>query len=200
MNKHPLACRAAGLALLGLLNAPLALAGAEPHLGEIFCGGWNFAPRGTAFAAGQLLPIAQNTALFSLLGTTYGGDGRTSFALPDLRGRVMVNAGQGPGLSAYDPGSPGGVESQSLTVAHLPAHAHQVTPQGSTADASVQSPAGNVPASKARTKFFGNATAGAAMAVAQTDAAGQGQPVSTMQPYLTTNCVIAITGIYPSRP
>src|SRR5262249_55020479 len=97
---------------------------AEPFLGEIRWVPYNFEPQGWAFCDGQLLPISQNTALFSLLGTTYGGDGRTTFALPDLRGRVSVHAGQGAGLSSYDLGSNGGAESVTLTSKQLPPHAH----------------------------------------------------------------------------
>jgi microcystin-dependent protein len=189
-----------GLALLGALSAPVVMAGDDQFLGEITCGAWNFAPHGTLLAQGQLLPIAQNTALFSLLGTTYGGNGVNNFALPDLRGRTMVNAGQGVGLSPMELGASGGVEAQSLSMAQLPAHAHLVAPLGSSLDASLQSPAGNVPASKVRTQFFAGATGGAAMAAAQTGPTGQGAPVNNMQPYVTTNCVIAIVGIFPSRP
>src|SRR5438132_384897 len=100
----------------------------EPFLGEIrmFCG--NFNPRGWALCNGQLLSIAQNTALFSILGTTYGGNGQTTFALPDLRGRVPVHPGQGPGLSMYNLGENGGAESVTLTAAQMPAHQHTVTP------------------------------------------------------------------------
>ena len=191
--------RAAGVALLSLLNVPLAFAGDDQFVGEIVCGAWNFAPHGTALAQGQLLPISQNTALFSLLGTTYGGNGTTNFALPDLRGRVMINAGQGPGLGQYDLGQMDGVESQSLALAQLPVHSHLVAPRASLQDAILQSPAGGVPANKVRTQFFATATAGAAMAATQTDSAGQGQPVNNMQPYLTMNCVIATVGIFPAR-
>src|SRR5712691_3143496 len=98
----------------------------DPFLGEIILVPYNFAPRGWAFCEGQLLPINQNTALFSLLGTTYGGDGRTTFALPDLRGRVPVGSGQGPGLSSYDLGSTGGDEAVTLAPSELPARSPAV--------------------------------------------------------------------------
>ena len=97
---------------------------ASPFIGQITLFAGNFAPRGWAFCNGQLLSIAQNTALFSILGTTYGGNGQTTFALPDLRGRVPVHAGQGPGLSNYDLGQQGGAESVTLTTAQMPAHTH----------------------------------------------------------------------------
>src|SRR3954464_14815480 len=99
---------------------------AEPFLGEICLYPYNFAPRGWAFCSGQILPIAQNTALFSLLGTTFGGNGQTTFALPDMRSRVPIHAGQGPGLSNYDLGQSGGTESVTLTVNELAAHNHMV--------------------------------------------------------------------------
>nr|WP_295078563.1 tail fiber protein [uncultured Roseateles sp.] len=191
---------ALALAAVCLLPAAPAVAGDEPILGEIMCGAWNFAPRGWALAQGQVLSISQNTALFSLLGTTYGGDGRSTFALPDLRGRAAINAGQGPGLSEYVLGQLGGAETTSLQASHLPTHSHQVVPLGSTQDASLQSPAGAVPASKARSQFFAAATPGAARAASRTDSAGQGQPINIMQPYLVMNCVIATQGVFPSRP
>lgn len=188
---------AAALAVL-LVSVP-ARAGDQDHIGQIVCGAWNFAPRGTMLAAGQLLPISQNTALFSLLGTTYGGDGRTTFALPDLRGRVIVGDGQGPGLANYDLGGAAGVEAQSLQPAQLPAHTHLIAARASSADATLVSPAGNVQASKQRSLFFAAPTAGANLAAGQTDSAGQGQPVGNMQPFLTINCVIAVQGIFPAR-
>ena len=100
--------------------------GVEPYIAEIVLFGGNFAPRGWAFCDGSLLSIAQNTALFSLLGTTYGGNGQTTFALPDLRGRVAIHAGQGPGLTPRDLGESFGTEQVTLTVAQLPAHSHSV--------------------------------------------------------------------------
>jgi microcystin-dependent protein len=98
----------------------------EPFIGQIILVPYNFAPRGWAFCNGQLLPIAQNTALFSLLGTTFGGNGQTTFALPDLRGRVPISSGQGPGLQDYDLGQVGGSETQTLTVSEMPIHTHQL--------------------------------------------------------------------------
>lgn len=200
MNKKNHIGRGAGLLLSALLAAPMAQAGDQPYVGEIVCGAWNFAPSGWAFADGRLVPISQNTALFALLGTQYGGDGRSTFGLPDLRGRAMVNAGEGPGLSPYVQGQKSGVEAVQLTAVNLPAHTHLVTRGASSLDASQQSPAGNVPAAKARTTLYSGATAGANLAAGQTDATGQGQPVSTMQPFVTLNCVIAVQGIFPSRP
>ena len=189
----------AACALAGLCAVPASWAGDEPYLGEIICGAWNFAPRGTLDANGATLSLSQNTALFSLLGTTYGGDGRSNFQLPDLRGRAMLGAGHGPGLSLYDLGQVSGVEAQTLFINQMPAHAHLVTPRGSSADASLASPAGAVPANKGRTSYFAAATAGASMASVSSASAGGGQPVSTMQPFVTITCVIATQGIFPPR-
>jgi microcystin-dependent protein len=189
----------AALGLAGALQSLPAAAQSEPLLGQIMCGAWNFAPRGWALLNGQLLPIAQNTALFSLLGTTYGGNGQTTFALPDLRGRVPMHWGQGPGLSSRDLGESGGTETNTLSVAQLPPHAHTVAPLGSNNDATAVSPAGKVPAAKARTTLYTDPVNLVAQAPTTTSAAGGGQPVNNVQPYLTFTCVIAVEGIYPSR-
>lgn len=182
------------------LLAPAAHAQAEPFLGQIMCAGFNFAPRGWAFADGSLLPIATNTALFSLLGTTYGGDGRTTFALPDLRGRVIIGAGQSPGTSGRALGERGGSETQFIAVNQLPPHSHTVTPQASSQDASSISPAGKAPATKARTTLYADPTPGTNMAPSTTSVTGAGQPLSVMPPFTTFSCFIATEGIFPSRP
>lgn len=181
-----------------------------------------------AFCNGQLLPIAQNTALFALLGTTFGGDGRTTFALPDLRGRVPISSGQGPGLQNYDLGQVGGSESATLTASELPihthqlpahthqapAHTHQVT--ALTDSASTGIPTANLPASTPRgTTLYAppstNTTTMAAemiqsggaldtsAAAPLVQAAGGGQPFEIRDPYLTLNYCIALEGIFPSR-
>src|SRR5580765_2224056 len=125
---------AAALSLMSLHGVASAQA-SDPFLGQIMCAGFNFAPRGWAELNGQLLPIAQNTALFSLLGTQYGGNGQTTFALPDMRGRV---------LTLRDQGESGGTETVTLTNGQLPVHTHTVTPQGSPADATLVAPANGV--------------------------------------------------------
>jgi microcystin-dependent protein len=177
---------------------------------------YNFAPLGWAFCAGQLLPIAQNTALFSLLGTTYGGDGVQTFALPDLRGRVPVGAGQGPGLSNYSLGQTAGSENVSLTVNEMPAHTHPIalnnlaaTANARNAAGNSQTPVGNLPAVEAAgvTATYSNAPANAVMApgaisvtgTATAGAIGGGVPVSILSPYQTFNYCIALQGIFPSR-
>lgn len=191
-------------ALLGLVAtlglAQQAQAQAEPFIGQTMCAGFNFAPRGWAALNGQLLSIAQNTALFSLLGTTYGGDGRTTFGLPDMRGRVMVHGGQGPGLTPRSLGEMSGTENQTLSAANMPAHSHSVAPVAGSGDANSISPTGKAPATKARTTLYADPTPGNTMAATQSSVAGGSQPFNNMQPFVTVNCFIAVEGIFPSRP
>ena len=168
----------------------------EPLLGMIQLFGYDWAPTGWARCDGQLLSISQNTALFSLLGTTYGGDGRTTFALPDLRGRAPVHDGQGPGLSSRNLGEVYGHETVTLTTGQLPAHTHGV--QGSATAAS-KSPSGAVPAYNDQGSAYG-APDGTAMATNMTQPTGSSQPVDTIPPVLAMNYCIAVEGIYPSRP
>lgn len=183
-----------------LHTAPASAQGAgDAFLGQIMCGAWNFAPRGWALANGQILPINQNQALFSLLGTNYGGNGQTTFALPDLRGRAAVHMGQGPGLSNYDLGQTGGTETNTILASQMPAHAHTVAPLASNNDATSVSPAGKVPAAKARTTLYADPTNLVAQAATTTSVAGGSQPVNNLQPYLTLTCLIALQGIFPSR-
>jgi microcystin-dependent protein len=177
--------------------ARTAKAQAEPFLGQIAIVPYNFAPIGWAFCQGQLLSIAQNTALFSLLGTTYGGDGRSTFGLPDLRGRVPVGQGQGPGLSVIELGQVGGAESVTLTVAQLPAHSHPL--MASTLEAAVVSPTGSVLGSKARVPLYSGASDLTTMAPASIGETGGNQPVPVRDPYLGLNYIIALQGIFPSR-
>jgi microcystin-dependent protein len=172
---------------------------AEPFLGQITCFGFNFAPRGWLPADGRLMSISQNSALFSLLGTMYGGNGVNTFALPDLRGRVVIGAGQSPGQSFYVQGQAGGAESVNLSVNNLPPHAHTVSPAGSSGDATDISPAGKAPATKARTTLYANPTPGTNLAATTTSSVGAGTPVPTLPPYLALNCAIAVQGIFPAR-
>jgi len=194
-------CRA--LALLPLVAAlahPVAAdAQAEPFIGQIMCGVWNFPPRNWMPLDGQLLPISQYQALFSLIGTTYGGDGRSSFALPDLRGRLPMHRGQGPGLTDRLLGTAGGSEQMTLKTSQLPAHSHQVAPLASSDDATAVSPAGKVPATKARTTLYAEPGHLVSQMATTTSAVGANEPVDKLQPYLTFNCVIAVAGIYPTR-
>jgi microcystin-dependent protein len=170
----------------------------EPFLGQINIFPYNFAPRGWAFCNGQLLSIAQNTALFSLLGTTFGGNGQTTFALPDMRGRVANGSGQGPGLSSYDLGQVGGVENETLTILNLPGHTHPYVPTANEADGTTKEPL-NAFLAKAGTNVYGASTDGTPMGAQNTGNAGGNQPFSPIQPYLTLNFCIATEGIFPSR-
>jgi microcystin-dependent protein len=170
----------------------------DPFIGEIRMFGFNFAPVGWATCSGQLMPINQNTALFSLLGTYYGGNGTTTFALPDLRSRVAVNQGQGTGLSSYVIGQQGGTENTTLLQGNMPAHNHTVSPAASDANAQVSRPGGAVLARTA-TSIYNSASDGTTMAGATTSTNGSNQPFSNLQPYLAVNFCIAVQGIYPSR-
>lgn len=158
----------------------------EPFLGEIRIVGFNFAPVGWALCNGQILDISENAALFSLLGTTYGGNGTENFALPNLQSRVPVHMGTGPGLSTYEMGEEGGVETVSQVVAH--SHGLYANSGLATTDA----PAGAVPAAGGSYAASGNTT------LAATESTGF-PDVSVIQPFLTVNFIIALTGIFPSR-
>ena len=171
---------------------------ADPFVAEIRIIPWNFAPRGWAFCDGQLLPISQNTALFSLLGTTYGGNGASNFALPDLQGRAVMQPGQGPGLSLHDLGETGGSETVSLLESEMPSHAHNLVAYSGVADQ-------RAPASNRVLARSSNATPYTASAPTQSmnysslAPTGGDQPHNNMQPYLTLNFVIAMQGIFPPR-
>lgn len=175
---------------------------ATPFLAEIVLFAGNFAPRGWAFCQGQILSINQNSALFSLLGTTYGGDGQTTFALPDLRGRVPVGAGQGPGLHNVNLGEVSGEPSHTLIVTEMPAHSHQAQAQGSTDAGNTTTPTASTwAASTARDNVYSNSAPNSTMApnTVSVYPAGGSQPHNNMQPYTGLNYIIAIEGIYPSR-
>ena len=166
----------------------------DPFLGEIKLVGFNFAPRGWAFCNGQILPIAQNTALFSLLGTTYGGNGQTTFALPDLRGRVPVHFGQGPGLSNINLGQSAGSEFTTLLQTQMPQHSHLASVTG--AGAGGNRPGGNVPSAGGA---YAASSDGSTFNPAFVQSSGGGQPFGNREPYLALNFVIAMEGIFPSR-
>jgi microcystin-dependent protein len=170
----------------------------SPFIGQIQIFPYNFAPRGWAFCNGQILPIAQNTALFSLLGTTYGGNGQTTFALPDLRGRVPNSSGTGPGLANYALGQVAGTESTTLNSNQLPPHLHPYQPGANEGDPSTKEPAGGFLA-KAANNLYASTTDGTKMGVQNTGPTGGGQPVPIIQPFLTLNYCIALEGIFPSR-
>jgi len=164
-----------------------------PYLGQLALVSFNFAPRGWALCNGQILSIAQNTALFALLGTTYGGDGQTTFALPNLQGRVPVHQG-----SDFVMGAEGGAETVTLTLAEIPGHAHLF---GSVNQASTTAPSGDAFASKPRGGVARFTGPGAAFQISDgpLSSTGGNQPHNNMQPYLTLSWVIALQGIFPSR-
>lgn len=173
---------------------------AEPFLGEIRLMGFNFAPRGWAFSDGQLLPISQNSALFSLYGTIYGGDGRTTFALPDLRGRVAIHEGHGPGLSNYVLGSKGGAETVTLTTANMPSHNHSPALHGEVTPANQNNPTGRMLGlhqGYADPKARDDVPMASGSIVSSN--IGGGQNFGIRQPYLTVNYCVALTGLFPSR-
>ena len=169
----------------------------EPFLGEIIMFGGNFAPRGWAFCDGQLLPISQNQALFSLLGTIYGGDGRTTFALPDLRGRVSIHQGNGPGLSDYRLGSKGGAENVTLTAAQIPAHNHAIKAANQGGDDSDPTTANGF--GSAANDLYLETAPGTTMQNGIMSNTGGNQQHTNIQPYLAINFIIALQGTFPSR-
>ena len=170
----------------------------ETFLGEIRMFAGNFAPTGWAFCQGQLLPIAQNQALFSLLGTTYGGNGTTTFALPDLRGRVPVGFGQGPGLSNREIGEKFGSELVTLNINQMPSHNHTVN--AVTTEGNQNLPTNSLPANtKTLDKEYSDANANTTMKATMVNPTGGSQPFGVSQPSLGVNFIIALQGIYPSR-
>ena len=169
----------------------------EPFVGEIRMFAGNFAPRGWAFCDGQLLAVSQNDALFSLLGTIYGGDGRTTFGLPDLRGRLPIHAGSGPNLSPRRLGAKSGAENVTLTVNQLPSHTH--TYQASTNFADETAPAGNVLAQPTALSPYFEAAPVTNMATDAVTAVGGSRSHTNLMPFLCINFIIALFGIYPSR-
>jgi microcystin-dependent protein len=189
--------------LIALLASQEAAAGcaSDPLLGSICMVGFNFCPRGYADASGQLMAISQNSALFSLLGTTYGGDGRTTFALPDLRGRVPVGDGTGPGLSAVRAGDRGGSEQVTLSQAQMPSHTHTARMNAARGNGDVDEPASAAPARMPRTRVYGSGAPSVAMGTdtVTVNAAGGGQAVAVRDPYLGMRYCIATVGIFPSR-
>jgi microcystin-dependent protein len=176
----------------------------NPFIGLICMFGGNFAPRGWAFCDGQLLSIAQNTALFSILGTTYGGDGRTTFALPDLRGRVAIHPGNGPGLTPRNLGQRGGTETNTLNQLQLPSHTHTAsgTVNLGTASNAASGSGAFLPISTGA-NFYSTAAGAAQMnagAVSVTVGnTGNNQPVNNIQPFQCVSFIIALQGTFPSR-
>ncbi|HRC84221.1 MAG TPA: tail fiber protein [Thermoanaerobaculia bacterium] len=170
----------------------------DPFVAEIRIFPFNFAPRGWAWCDGQILPLSQNTALFSLLGTTYGGDGKSNFALPDLQGRAPMHPGQGPGLSLHDLGETGGSDTVSLLESEIPSHSHALRASPDPGD--VKTPVPNVVMARSTGGFaYLAGSANVALSGNMLAPAGGDQPHNNMQPYLTLYFNIALQGVYPPR-
>jgi microcystin-dependent protein len=170
---------------------------ADPFVAEIRIFPFNFAPKGWAWCDGQLLPLSQNTALFSLLGTTYGGDGKSNFALPDLQGRAPMHPGQGPGLSLHDLGETGGSETVTLLESEIPAHSHGW--HASQADGISQVAANEMLATGIGINQYAAPGALQALSPNALAPAGGDQPHNNLQPYLTFYFCIALQGVFPPR-
>ncbi len=206
LTKLKLTALAAAVAS-GTTFAPAAGQAQEYWIGQIVMGGWNFCPRSTTPAAGQLLAVQQYTALFSLYGTTYGGDGRTTFGLPDLRGRTAVAQGQGPGLSRQVLGQKTGAETVTLNQNNLPAHTHTATgvAVGLNTPGSSPLPTSNMPSISTSTNFASPSGGGAQTDMAAgsvkvtVNSAGGNAPVSVMQPTLAVQYCVVLQGLFPSR-
>ncbi len=170
---------------------------ADPFVAEIRIFPFNFAPRGWAWCDGQLMPLSQNTALFSLLGTTYGGDGKSNFALPDLQGRAPMHPGQGPGLSLHDLGETGGSETVTLLESEIPSHSHAL--RASAQDGTTRIVAGQQPATGIGVSFYGPQPSTVTLSPSALTPAGGDQPHNNLQPYLTFYFCIALQGVFPPR-
>jgi microcystin-dependent protein len=175
---------------------------ADPFVAEIRIFPFNFAPKGWAFCDGQLLPLSQNTALFSLLGTTYGGNGKSNFALPDLPGNAPMHPGQGPGLSLHDLGETGGSETVSLLESEIPSHGHGLRAAAAPGADDDPSPSVALAQGTRGATPYAAATGSTPLEALSTYAlapAGGDQPHNNMQPYLTLNFCIALQGVFPPR-
>jgi microcystin-dependent protein len=175
---------------------------ADPFVAEIRIFPFNFAPKGWAFCDGQLLPISQNTALFSLLGTTYGGDGKSNFALPNMQGNAPMHPGQGPGLSLHDLGETGGSETVTLLTAEIPLHTHLVG-RSIAANGDALTPVNNIwaqaPGGRGSLQIYNQGGPTGQMNPQALGITGSGQPHNNMQPYLTLSFCIALQGVFPPR-
>lgn len=188
---------AAALLVLGTTRP--ARANGSPFLGEVSCAGYNFCPTGWLECNGQLIPISQNTALFSLLGTQYGGDGKSTFALPDLQGRVLLHQGQGPGLTPRVVGETGGQASHPLSTAEMPVHTHQVNASGAAGTGTSPATAVWAASSTGIPAYASDPAPRTGMAPDALSTAGAGTPINLLKPYLTLKCCIATQGIFPAR-
>lgn len=188
----------AAVATLGMMAAPQS-ASAEYYIGQLVPGGYNFCPRGSLAANGQLLSIASNTSLFSLIGTIYGGDGRTTMQLPDLRGRAPLHAGNGPGLSSRPLGQRGGSETVTMTVATMPSHNHMVGARNKRGDKRGPGTDFPAPSSVTEQSLYHDGPSDITMDPAMIKNTGGSQPMQIMNPYLVIQWCIVTEGLYPSR-
>jgi microcystin-dependent protein len=170
---------------------------ADPFVAEIRIFPFNFAPKGWAWCDGQLMPLSQNTALFSLLGTTYGGNGKSNFALPDIQGRAVMHPGQGPGLSLHDLGEPGGSETVTLLESEIPSHSHSMN--ASQSDGLERSPGEQLLATGIGISQYQTPGAQTTLSPSTVAPAGGDQPHNNLQPYLTFYFCIALQGVFPPR-
>lgn len=178
----------------------------QPYIGVIFAHSGSFAPRDWAFCQGQLLSISENDTLYALLGTTFGGDGQNTFGLPDLRGRVPIGQGQGPGLSNYVIGQMSGTENVTVLSTQMPAHTHLVNVVNSQGDAAVPTSSSYIAGtysgsggSASPVTFYGATSSGVTLAATSISAAGNSFPINIVQPILATQYIISLYGIFPSR-
>ncbi len=171
----------------------------NPFVAEIRIFPFNFAPQGWAFCDGQILPLSQNTALFSLLGTTYGGDGKSNFALPNLQGSAPMHPGQGPGLSLHDLGETGGSDSVSLLESELPSHSHPVMAAALLGTAQTPSATLGLARSRGYAAYSPTTTGLTSLSPSAIAPTGGDQPHNNLMPYLTLNFCIALQGVYPPR-
>ena len=209
ISKKTLMALSSAAACFAAMGASTGASAQECMIGEVRAFGGNFAPRSWAFTNGQLLAISSNEALFSILGTTYGGDGRTTFALPDLRGRVPIHPGNGPGLTTRQLGQKSGTETNTLNVNQMPSHGHSAsttsTLKATTAGGTTEVPTGNVLADDGNDRIYAAGPANTDMGASAIESSttvnnnGGNQAVNNMQPFGTTNHIICLFGVYPSR-
>lgn len=187
-----------GLGVVSSLALPTTAQAQQPYIGEVICGGWNFCPNGWGECNGQLINITDNETLFNLIGTTYGGDGQSTFALPNIQGRTMVGQGTGAGLATKVIGEQGGVESVTLTTQQIPSHTHPLA-----ANAGVEksaSPAGKiVGTAPGSAPVFSSAAPSTNLSPSVVSTAGQSQPHNNLQPYLAVKCCISLFGVFPTQ-
>ncbi len=170
----------------------------SPYVGEIRMFGGSFAPQGWAFCNGALMQISENDVLFNLIGTTYGGDGQQTFALPDLQGRVPIHFGSGPGLSTHTLGEQGGAESVTLTTQQIPAHSHPIVADDNNASTTATDPTNHLYGNTTPNQIYSNKIGALQPMLTMTNAGGS-QPHSNQQPFLTVTFIISLYGIFPSQ-